>query len=109
MANADLPEEELELAGALRERGWSDTVQVANDTFAVLRAGLAGPLAGIGQESDGAGNQVLAAHPLADGASPPRADGPGQWGVARHLRRRDQLRGRIARRPRPPVTSRWAG
>ena len=82
VANADLPEEELELAGALRERGWSDTVQVANDTFAVLRAGLTGPLAGIGQESDGAGNQVPPAHPLADGASPARAAGPGQWGVA---------------------------
>jgi len=82
VANADLPEEELELAGALREQGWSDTVQVANDTFAVLRAGLTGPLAGIGQESDGAGNQVLAAHPLADGASPARTAGPGQWGVA---------------------------
>jgi N-acetylglucosamine kinase-like BadF-type ATPase len=82
VANADLPEEEVELAGALRERGWSDTVQVANDTFAVLRAGLTGPLAGIGQESDGAGNQVPPAHPLADGASPARAAGPGQWGVA---------------------------
>ena len=82
VANADLPEEELELAGALREQGWSDTVQVANDTFAVLRAGLTGPLAGIGQESDGAVNQVLAAHPPADGASPARAAGPGQWGVA---------------------------
>jgi N-acetylglucosamine kinase-like BadF-type ATPase len=88
VANADLPEEELELARALRERGWSDTVQVANDTFAVLRAGLNGPLAGIGQESDGPGNsdgpgsEVLAAPPLADGAAPPRAAGPGQWGVA---------------------------
>jgi len=82
VANADLPEEELELARALRERNWSDTVQVANDTFAVLRAGLAGPLAGIGQESDGLGNEVLAAPPLADGPSPARAAGPGQWGVA---------------------------
>jgi N-acetylglucosamine kinase-like BadF-type ATPase len=82
VANADLPEEELELARALRERGWSDTVQVANDTFAVLRAGLTGPLAGIGQESAGPGNEVLAATPLADGASPARAASPGQWGVA---------------------------
>lgn len=82
VANADLPAEELELAGALRERDWSDTVQVANDTFAVLRAGLAGPLAGIGQESDGPAGEVLAAPPLADGASPAHADGAGQWGVA---------------------------
>jgi N-acetylglucosamine kinase-like BadF-type ATPase len=82
VANADLPEEELELARALRERDWSDPVQVANDTFAVLRAGLTGPLAGIGQESDGPADEVLAAPPLADGASPAHAAGAGQWGVA---------------------------
>jgi N-acetylglucosamine kinase-like BadF-type ATPase len=40
VANADLPEEEKRLAAALRALGWSETVAVANDTFAVLRAGL---------------------------------------------------------------------
>jgi N-acetylglucosamine kinase-like BadF-type ATPase len=40
VANADLPEEEERLAAALRALGWSQTVAVANDTFAVLRAGL---------------------------------------------------------------------
>jgi N-acetylglucosamine kinase-like BadF-type ATPase len=40
VANADLPEEEERLAAALRALGWSETVAVANDTFAVLRAGL---------------------------------------------------------------------
>jgi N-acetylglucosamine kinase-like BadF-type ATPase len=40
VANADLPEEEERLAVALRALGWSATTQVANDTFAVLRAGL---------------------------------------------------------------------
>ena len=40
MANADLPEDEHRLAGMLREQGWSETTEVANDTFAVLRAGL---------------------------------------------------------------------
>ena len=40
VANADLPEEEERLAAALRALGWSTTVAVANDTFAVLRAGL---------------------------------------------------------------------
>jgi N-acetylglucosamine kinase-like BadF-type ATPase len=40
VANADLPEEEERLAAALRALGWSESVQVANDTFAVLRAGL---------------------------------------------------------------------
>jgi len=42
VANADLPEEEERLAGALAERGWGGTVTAANDTFAVLRAGLDG-------------------------------------------------------------------
>ncbi|WP_372345778.1 N-acetylglucosamine kinase [Streptomyces sp. KL116D] len=42
LANADLPVEERELADALRARGWSSSssVDVRNDTFAVLRAGL---------------------------------------------------------------------
>nr|WP_202502225.1 BadF/BadG/BcrA/BcrD ATPase family protein [Streptomyces sp. SID5785] len=42
LANADLPVEERELAEAIRERGWSPAgrVDVRNDTFAVLRAGL---------------------------------------------------------------------
>jgi N-acetylglucosamine kinase-like BadF-type ATPase len=42
VANADLPEEEELLAAALRERGWSASTEVTNDTFAVLRAGLGG-------------------------------------------------------------------
>jgi N-acetylglucosamine kinase-like BadF-type ATPase len=43
VANADLPEEEEEMAAALRARGWSETTEVFNDTFAVLRAGLVAP------------------------------------------------------------------
>ena len=43
VANADLPEEEQQLGDALRAQGWTDTVHAANDTFAVLRAGLDGP------------------------------------------------------------------
>jgi len=43
VANADLPEEEEEMAAALRARGWSETTEVFNDTFAVLRAGLVTP------------------------------------------------------------------
>jgi N-acetylglucosamine kinase-like BadF-type ATPase len=39
MANADLPEEEERLAGMIAAAGWSSTTEVANDTFAVLRAG----------------------------------------------------------------------
>jgi N-acetylglucosamine kinase-like BadF-type ATPase len=40
VANADLPAEEQELQRMLREQAWAGTTQVANDTFAVLRAGL---------------------------------------------------------------------
>ncbi|MBU3871484.1 ATPase [Streptomyces sp. 4503] len=40
LANADLPSEEEELTGVLADRGWGATVTVANDTFALLRAGV---------------------------------------------------------------------
>ena len=40
LAGADLPEEEAQLAEAIQQQGWSLTSAVANDTFAVLRAGL---------------------------------------------------------------------
>jgi N-acetylglucosamine kinase-like BadF-type ATPase len=40
MANADLPNEEERLTKALHVRGWSRTVRVGNDTFALLRAGV---------------------------------------------------------------------
>ena len=40
LAGADLPEEEAQLTEAIQRQGWSLTSAVANDTFAVLRAGL---------------------------------------------------------------------
>jgi N-acetylglucosamine kinase-like BadF-type ATPase len=43
MANADLPEEEEQLAAMLAAQGWGTRTTVANDTFAVLRAGLVTP------------------------------------------------------------------
>ena len=43
LANADLPVEEEQLAAALGERGWGETVEVRNDTFAIFRAGVAEP------------------------------------------------------------------
>jgi N-acetylglucosamine kinase-like BadF-type ATPase len=46
VANADLPEEEQRLAGLLRAQRWTETVDVSNDTFAVLRAGLVSPGSG---------------------------------------------------------------
>ncbi|WP_406149063.1 N-acetylglucosamine kinase [Streptomyces sp. NBC_01012] len=44
LSNADLPVEERELTDALLARGWSGTVEVRNDTFAILRAGVDEPL-----------------------------------------------------------------
>jgi N-acetylglucosamine kinase-like BadF-type ATPase len=41
LANADLPEEEIEHAAAVQAQGWSATSTVVNDTFAILRAGVA--------------------------------------------------------------------
>ncbi|MFI9624767.1 N-acetylglucosamine kinase [Streptomyces sp. NPDC052042] len=43
LANADLPVEEEQLAAALRARGWGESVEVRNDTFAILRAGVDEP------------------------------------------------------------------
>ncbi|MFJ3302413.1 N-acetylglucosamine kinase [Streptomyces sp. NPDC086549] len=43
LANADLPVEEEQLAAALHARGWGASVEVRNDTFAILRAGVAEP------------------------------------------------------------------
>ncbi|MFG3098228.1 N-acetylglucosamine kinase [Streptomyces sp. NPDC048202] len=43
LANADLPVEEERLAAAVTARAWGGSVAVRNDTFAVLRAGVAEP------------------------------------------------------------------
>ncbi|WP_370093361.1 N-acetylglucosamine kinase [Streptacidiphilus sp. MAP12-20] len=43
LANADLPVEERALQQAIAARGWSRTTVVANDTFALLRAGTDAP------------------------------------------------------------------
>jgi N-acetylglucosamine kinase-like BadF-type ATPase len=43
LANADLPVEEQRLEAAVHERGWAHTTRVANDTFAILRAGVDEP------------------------------------------------------------------
>jgi N-acetylglucosamine kinase-like BadF-type ATPase len=43
LANVDLPVEETELTEALVRREWGSTVEVRNDTFAILRAGVDEP------------------------------------------------------------------
>jgi len=50
VANADLPAEERQLTRMLQGQGWAASTTVANDTFAVLRAGLDDePAAGAGR------------------------------------------------------------
>ena len=44
LANADFPVEEERLAAALHTRAWGASVEVRNDTFAILRAGVTEPL-----------------------------------------------------------------
>jgi N-acetylglucosamine kinase-like BadF-type ATPase len=43
LANADFPVEEEQLTTALHARAWGSTVEVRNDTFAILRAGVTEP------------------------------------------------------------------
>ncbi|MGW1538895.1 N-acetylglucosamine kinase [Streptomyces sp. NPDC002309] len=43
LANADFPVEEEQLTEALHARAWGATVDVRNDTFAILRAGVTEP------------------------------------------------------------------
>ncbi|MQY15092.1 N-acetylmuramic acid/N-acetylglucosamine kinase [Streptomyces sp. RB5] len=43
LANADFPVEEEELRDEIARRGWARTVEVRNDTFALLRAGVEQP------------------------------------------------------------------
>lgn len=40
VANVDLPEDERQLKLMIAEQGWTRSTEVANDTYAVLRAGL---------------------------------------------------------------------
>jgi N-acetylglucosamine kinase-like BadF-type ATPase len=84
VANADLPEEEERLAAALRALGWSATVAVANDTFAVLRAGLdpatvasAGEDAARGRAPSGGGREARGRARQSAGAGKTE-----HWGVA---------------------------
>ena len=43
VAGADLPQEEEALAAEFAARGWTETVEVGNDSFALLRAGASRP------------------------------------------------------------------
>ena len=56
VANVDLPADERQLERMLADQGWTRTCQVANDTYAVLRAGLDDAGAAVAAESGGARN-----------------------------------------------------
>jgi N-acetylglucosamine kinase-like BadF-type ATPase len=84
LAGADLPKEEEELRAAVEAQGWSATSVVANDTFALLRAGTAD---GIGVAVVcGAGINCVAVAP--DGRThrfPALGRISGDWGGGGHL------------------------
>jgi N-acetylglucosamine kinase-like BadF-type ATPase len=75
VANADLPEEEEALAAALRAQGWSETTEVVNDTFAVLRAGL-GAAAPAGLSGTAGPSPATGPAPM------PGGEAEQHWGVA---------------------------
>ncbi|MGW2819612.1 N-acetylglucosamine kinase [Streptomyces sp. NPDC001443] len=84
LANADLPVEEEQLAAALHARAWGTSVEVRNDTFAILRAGVAEPR-GVAVVC-GAGINCVGMHP--DGRTarfPALGRISGDWGGGWHL------------------------
>jgi N-acetylglucosamine kinase-like BadF-type ATPase len=85
LANADFPVEEEQLAAALHARGWGTTVEVRNDTFAILRAGVTEPR-GVAVVC-GAGINCVGMHPDGNTARFPAigrisGDWGGGWGLA---------------------------
>ncbi len=84
LAGADLPREEEDLTRAITERGWSGSVVVGNDTFALLRAGTT---SGVGVAVVcGAG--INAVGVAADGRThrfPALGQISGDWGGGGHL------------------------
>jgi N-acetylglucosamine kinase-like BadF-type ATPase len=82
LAGADLPQEEADLLALIEQQHWSASSSVVNDTFAVLRAGLAdsGPHWGIGVVC-GAGTNCVGVAP--DGRTtrlPALGEISGDWG-----------------------------
>ncbi|MGP4010813.1 N-acetylglucosamine kinase [Streptomyces sp. 4N124] len=85
LANADFPVEEEQLAAALHARAWGTTVEVRNDTFAILRAGVTEPR-GVAVVC-GAGINCVGMHPDGNTARFPAigrisGDWGGGWGLA---------------------------
>ncbi|MFI9819111.1 N-acetylglucosamine kinase [Streptomyces sp. NPDC052013] len=83
LANADLPVEEEELTTALTARAWGRTVEVRNDTFAVLRAGVTEPR-GVAVVC-GAGINCVGMHDGRTARFPALGRISGDWGGGWHL------------------------
>ncbi|MFH8405032.1 N-acetylglucosamine kinase [Streptomyces sp. NPDC018019] len=87
LANADLPTEEAELAAEITSYGWARTVTVANDTFALLRAGLpdAGEPVGVAVVCGAGINCAGLGHDGRTARFPSVGRISGDWGGGGHL------------------------
>jgi N-acetylglucosamine kinase-like BadF-type ATPase len=107
VAGADLPQEETALEEAFAARGWTATVEVGNDSFALLRAGTSRPwgvavVCGAGTNCVGIGPDGRRARYPALGAL------TGDWGGGGHLGRLAMyaaVRGEDGRGPRTALTA----
>jgi N-acetylglucosamine kinase-like BadF-type ATPase len=106
VAGADLPVEEEALAAAFAAQGWADSVEVGNDTFALLRAGASRPwgvavVCGAGVNCAGIGPDGTRARFPALGRI------SGDWGGGHHLGEEalwHAIRGEDGRGPRTRLT-----
>jgi N-acetylglucosamine kinase-like BadF-type ATPase len=111
VAGADLPQEEEALEAAFAPRGWTDTVEVGNDAFALLRAGTSRPW-GVAVVC-GAGTNCVGIGPDGRRARyPALGELTGDWGGGGHLGRLAlyaAVRGEDGRGPRTALTEAVAG
>jgi N-acetylglucosamine kinase-like BadF-type ATPase len=107
VAGADLEVEERILADAFRARGWADTLEVGNDTFALLRAGAGGP----GAVAVVCGDGINCAGIGPDGRRarfPSLGSVTGDWGGGSHLGMKtlgSAVRGEDGRGPRTGLSA----
>ncbi|MEU2787614.1 BadF/BadG/BcrA/BcrD ATPase family protein [Streptomyces sp. NPDC007100] len=87
LANADLPAEEDALAAEIASYGWAPAVTVANDTFALLRAGLpdTGDPVGVAVVCGAGTNCVGLGHGGRTARFPSIGRISGDWGGGGHL------------------------
>ena len=107
VAGADLPQEETALEEAFGPLGWTSTVEVGNDSFALLRAGTSRPW-GVAVVC-GAGTNCVGIGPDGRRARyPALGELTGDWGGGGHLGRVAMyaaVRGEDGRGPRTALTA----